>query len=86
MDAFPRTVDPLDGLTTLQINALAHRFCDGPAPTPLRIVGERLGTRNKIAVSRLIRRGLARIAANGYSIAEAFPGAVLPGKERNTAA
>jgi DNA-directed RNA polymerase specialized sigma24 family protein len=65
-----RTDNPLDGLTPKQVQACALRFYgDSAGPLPHRLIALRLGV-SRPAVTRLINRGVARIRANGYDIAD----------------
>lgn len=69
-DSTVRADNPLEGLTPEQIQACALRFYgDSAGPLPQKLIALRLGV-SQPTVSRLITRGLARIRANGYDIAD----------------
>lgn len=65
-----RTDFPFEGMTEKQKLACALRFYgNGAGPLPLSRIAERLGI-NRMSALRLIRRGLARLRANGYDVSD----------------
>jgi hypothetical protein len=68
----PKAANPLEGLTEAQIEACTMRYAEGKPLTKLRVIGDRLGIR-RAAVCTRIKRGIARIQANGYDVHHLYP-------------
>lgn len=63
-----RTIDPFDGIPPRQLQACAIRLGAKPS-IPFSLIGLRMGV-SKQRAHDLTRKGLARLRANGYDIAD----------------